>query len=312
VEATPASANNAPARIGDTRAYLQLFVTICVWGGTFPIARRAVDGADPLALAAGRYLLGAVVLLAIVRASGFRRISRRDLALCAVMGASGVVAFNVLTFAGLEFALAGDAALIMPTMPIAVTIPLAVLLFGERFGRWQVAGLALLLIGEFFVFREAVFSESVDGDRLLGIGMFFAAAGLWGVYTIAARGLSGSMDATHATAVAVWLAAGPLLLLGGVPLAREVAGGVDGDFALALAYMGALQVVVGLIWWFQGVESIGAARAALINALVPVVALVIAGLVLDEVVTVERGLGAALVVAGVAVAAGVNGRGSMA
>jgi drug/metabolite transporter (DMT)-like permease len=296
----------APARIGATRASLQLLVTITVWGGTFTVARRAVDGVDPFALAAGRYLVGALVLLALVRATGFRRIGRRDLVLCAVMGASGVIGFNVLTFAGLELALAGDAALIMPTVPTAVTIPLAVVLFHESFGRSQAAGLALLALGEFFVFRETVFTETLDGDRLLGIGMFFCAAALWGVYTIAARALSGTMDGTHATFVAVWLALGPLLVIGGVPLGREVAAGVDGDFVLALAYMGALQVVVGLIWWFQGVEGIGAARAAMINALVPVVALVIAGIVLHEEVSPERAFGAALVVAGVAVAAGIR------
>jgi drug/metabolite transporter (DMT)-like permease len=300
----------APARIGATRAYLQLLVTISVWGGTFTVARRAVDDVDPLALAAGRYLVGALVLLALVRTAGFRRLGRRDLLLCAVMGASGVVGFNILTFAGLELALAGDAALIMPTVPTAVTIPLAVLVFHERFGRWQAAGLALLALGEFFVFRETVFSESLDSDRLFGIGMFFCAAALWGIYTIAARALSGIMDGTHATFVAVWLALGPLLVVGGLPLGREVAGGVDGDFVLALGYMGALQVVVGLIWWFEGVEGIGAARAAMINALVPVVALVIAGIVLDEAVSLERAFGAALVVAGVAVAAGIRRSGA--
>jgi drug/metabolite transporter (DMT)-like permease len=224
------------------------------------------------------------------------------------MGLAGVFGFNVLTFVGLELALAGDAALVMPTVPTAVTIPLAVLVFREHFGRWQAVGLVMLACGEFLVFRSVVFTSALDGDRALGIAMFFAAAALWGVYTIAARGLAGSMEATHATTVAVWLGLLPLLVLGGLPLSREVSGGVGGDFLLALLYMGALQVVVGLVWWFQGVEGIGAARSAMINALVPVVALFIAWVVLDETVSAERAAGAALVVAGVATAAGLGPR----
>jgi len=85
-----------------------------------------------------------------------------------------------------------------------------------------------------------------------------------------------------------------------------VAGGPNGGFLLALAYMGGLQVVVGLVWWFQGVEGVGAARAALLNSLVPVVALVVAGVVLGEAVSMERAAGAALVVAGVATAASLG------
>lgn len=292
-------------RISARRAYLQLLVTVSVWGGTFTVARRAVEHADPLAVATGRYVVGAIVLWAILAARRrFTVPGRRDLLVCAIMGASGIVGFNILTFFGLEHALAGDAALIMPTMPSAVTIPAAVLLFHERFGRWQALGLGLLAAGEVLVFREAVFSSAVDSQRLAGIGLFFCAAALWGIYTIAVRFLSGRVDAAAATAWAVAIALVVLLPAGGLPLAREFSGGPGGAFLLALLYMGALQVVVGLVWWFQGVEGVGAARAAVVNSLVPVIALAIAAIVLGEGVSAERAAGAALVVTGVAVAAG--------
>lgn len=295
-------------RIGARRAYLQLLVTVTVWGGTFTIAKRAVDDVDPLALGAGRYVVGAVVLIAWAAARGGLGVPRgRDLLVCGLMGATGIVAFNMFTFLGLELALAGDAALIMPTMPAAVTIPGAVLLFGEKFGRWQLAGLVLLIFGEVLVFREAVFGHEVDGERLAGIGIFFAAAAMWGFYTLAARRLSGRVDGVTATVWAVLLSLPVLLAIGGVPLAGAVADGVSIDFGVALLYMGALQVVVGLVWWFQGVQGIGAARAAVLNSLVPVVALVIAGIVLSEDVTVERAIGAGFVVVGVAVASGMRG-----
>ena len=289
------------------RAYLQLLVTVSVWGGTFTVAKQAVADVDPLALGAGRYVVGLMVLLIFVRAQGgLTRPGRRELVLCGVMALAGIVGFNLLTFAGLELALAGDAALIMPTMPAAVTIPLAVVFFGEHFGRWQVVGLLLLIAGEVLVFREAVFGQELDGERLAGVGLFFGAAALWGVYTIAARALSGRLDGVVATTWAVILGLPLLLLVGGVQLGEAVARGPNGGFLLALAYMGGLQVVVGLVWWFQGVEGVGAARAALLNSLVPVVALVVTGVVLGEAVSLERAAGAALVVAGVATAASLG------
>lgn len=293
------------ASIGLTRAYTQLLITVVIWGGYFVVAKKAVGEASPLALSTARYAVGVVLLGALAASRGpFPRPTRKEFLVLTAMGVTSVFGFNVLSFIGFNLAPASDGALIMPTVPTLFTLPLAAFLFAERFGRWQCAGLGLLVIGEFLAFRHALFSNDISGDRLAGIGLFFAAACLWALYTICARYLGGRIRPIHATFYAVLIGTALLLPVGGLPLIRMIGDGPSPGLVAAIVYLGLLQTVVGLVWWFQGIQAIGASRAAVMNTLVPVVALFLSAVFLDDIPSMERMAGAALVVCGVAVAAG--------
>lgn len=283
------------------RAYVQLLIVIFIWGGYFVVAKKAVGEASPLALSAGRYIIGGLALAALAVRAGLPRVNRREMLLIAAMGATSVFGFNILSFVGLDLAPASDAALVMPTVPTLFVIPLAAILFGERFGRVQLVGLALLLAGELLVFREALFSDELDQDRIVGIGCFFAAAFLWAMYTLCARALGDGLDPIHATFYAVAFGTMLLLPVGGYAFAREAAQGSPG-FLAAILYLGVLQTVIGLVWWYEGIQAIGAAKAAVMNTLVPVVALALGAIFLDETPSAARVVGGTLVVAGVIVA----------
>ena len=157
------------------------------------------------------------------------------------------------------------------------------------------------------MFRHALFSNDISGERLAGIGLFFAAACLWALYTICARFLGGRIGPIHATFYAVLIGTALLLPIGGLSFGRMIADGPSPGLLAAIVYLGLLQTVVGLVWWFQGIQAIGASRAAVMNTLVPVVALFLAAVFLDDTPSLERAAGAALVVCGVAVAAGRRG-----
>lgn len=289
------------------RAYTQLLITVVIWGGYFVVAKKAVDEASPLALATARYALGTVLLGALAATCGpFPKPNAKEWLVLGGMGVTSVIGFNVLSFVGFRYAPASDGALILPTIPTLFTLPLAALLFREQFGRMQFGGLLLLLLGEFFVFRAEVFSGDIGGERLAGISMFVTAAALWGMYTICARFLGGRLSPIHATFYAVAIGTVLLLPFGGIPLWDLASEGPSNGMIAAIIYLGFLQTVVGLIWWFEGVQAIGAGRAAVMNTLVPVVALFLAAVFLDDVPSPERVFGAILVVGGVAFAAGLR------
>lgn len=303
--ATETAARPAPvhAAVSVPRAYVQLLITIIIWGGYFVVAKKAVGEASPLALSTGRYVIGGLALFVLaLRMGPFPRPSRRELYVLSAMGATSVFGFNILSFVGLDLAPASDAALLMPTTPSLFVLPMAMVLFGEHFGRRQAAGLGLLLVGEFFVFRHALFSEDISGERLAGIVCFVGTAFLWAIYTICARFLGGRLSPVHATLYGVAFGLALLLPIGAWPLTEALTDSPSAGLLGALLYLGILQTVLGLVWWFEGIQAIGASRAAVINTLVPVVALVFAALFLDEVPGPERVFGAALVIGGVAFA----------
>ena len=67
----------------------------------------------------------------------------------------------------------------------------------------------------------------------------------------------------------------------------------------AIAYLGALGTVVAFLWFYQGVQKIGPARASIFLSFVPVFGVLIAALVLGEPILVSMIVGGAMVVGGV-------------
>jgi hypothetical protein len=68
---------------------------------------------------------------------------------------------------------------------------------------------------------------------------------------------------------------------------------------LLLFYLGVFGTVVGFVWYYEGIKSIGPSRASQFINLVPVSAIVLAFFLLDEPITASLAIGAALVVVGV-------------
>ena len=67
--------------------------------------------------------------------------------------------------------------------------------------------------------------------------------------------------------------------------------------------------MLALLLWIGSVKALGSSRTALYNCLTPVIAALVAWLVLGERPHPQQGLGALLVIAGVLVTVGVGSRG---
>lgn len=187
---------------------------------------------------------------------------------------------------------------------------------------------ALVLFGcvQITMFAGAVIArEAVPARRWIGAGVAFtglvllcapggaavpllptlamAAAGVgWGVYSLAGRGSRDALAGTAANFVlALPVAAGVALALG-VPF-QAAPGGV----ALAVA-SGAVTSGLGYALWYAVLPELGAARAAVAQLTVPVIAAAAGVVVLAEPLGWRFGIAAVLVLGGVAVAS-LKGRG---
>jgi len=67
----------------------------------------------------------------------------------------------------------------------------------------------------------------------------------------------------------------------------------------ALAYLGFLASSVGLIWWNQGIEKVGASRAGIFMNGAPVSSMLLSALFLGEKIVLSQIIGAAMVLTGV-------------
>lgn len=156
------SATDRRHGLEDTRV---LAAVLCViWGLMFVVQRLALEDAPPLWVAAGRATIGALVL--VVFAGRVRALSRRGVAVAAVLGITNQFAFLGLQVAGLRTVGAGPAAAIIYLQPVLVVLASGPLL-GEQLTPPRVAGALLGFAGVAVVGLHQSAEASTTGVLLL-------------------------------------------------------------------------------------------------------------------------------------------------
>lgn len=267
------------------------------------ISRHGVTTAlGPLELAILRYGVPALVLLPLLVKTGLfpARLPRRRLGLL-VLG--GGMPFGLLVLAGAQWAPAAHMGVL-----VAGSVPLftafgARLAHGERITGVRMAGL-LLIGGGMAVFGFGGLGDAVHTWR--GDLLFVLAAMAWAVYTLAFRG-SGLTPWQGAALINAWssLLLLPVLLAFGAP---KLLTAPWGDVAWQALGQGVVAGLLGIVTYMAAIARLGAARASLSAALVPVSTALGAAWLLGEPLGALTLAASGLVACGVALASGVWGR----
>jgi drug/metabolite transporter (DMT)-like permease len=121
----------------------------------------------------------------------------------------------------------------------------------------------------------------------------------WTAYTIGIRRIGGRLSALRVTALTM-LTGTPGLVLVGIPgLLGLKLGAVHSAAWGGLAYSTLLSLVASYILWSRGVQKLGPSRAALFMCLTPLVATLVAMVLLGEQPTLAHLIGGGLIVGGV-------------
>ncbi|WP_035984591.1 DMT family transporter [Leptolyngbya sp. KIOST-1] len=280
--------------------YLKLLATMLFWGGTFIAGRLVVQEMGPFAAAFCRFAIASVALLLLTHAvEGALPWPPRRLWLpIALLGLTGIFAYNVFFFSGLRTVEAGRAALIIALNPVAIALGAAVV-FKDRLRRLQLIGIALSLVGAGVVISDGDPLRLLRGDGGLGEVFMLGCVVSWMSYTLLGKAVMAELPPFAATTYAC--GTGALLLLGpalGDDLLGAIATASVTTWA-GLLYLGILGSAVGFSWYYDGLKQLGPARAGVFINLVPVFAIVLAAVVLQEIPTSSLLLGGSLVIAGV-------------
>ena len=141
---------------------------------------------SPMALAAGRVSLAALVFLAVWAAIGRERVALADLGRIAVAALLGIVLNQLLFLSGLARTTATNAIVLGASIPVFTT-GVALLLKRERATRYKLTGLALALGGTLAITGLSRFDAGSGGlvGNLLILGNSLAYA----FYLVTSRGL---------------------------------------------------------------------------------------------------------------------------
>jgi drug/metabolite transporter (DMT)-like permease len=290
----------------DPRSWLPSFILLgAIWGSSFLFIKVGVAELHPVYVTLGRVAAGAVTLLIVMAV--LRERLPRDWRLwghLTVIGAVGVAVPFTLFGYGEQRISSLLAGIWNATTPLVV-LPLAVLVFRtEKMTARKAVGMALGFLGVLIVLGVW---EGIGGAQFIGQLMCFAAAACYGVVIpyqkrfIADRPVSGLALAAAQVVTATVLLAVIAPLVAGAPtaptdLSLEAIGSV-----LAL---GALGTGLAFVLHMRNIRLVGASTASMVTYLIPVFAVFIGVVVLDEHLTWHQPVGALVVLVGVAISQG--------
>ncbi|MEU8202507.1 DMT family transporter [Streptosporangium sp. NPDC049046] len=277
---------------GPVEAATAMFLVGTLAGVSGVIGEYPVYGGQAL-----RYLLAAVILLAVARLAGLRfvRLTPRETALLAALSLTGLVIFNVCV---IEATRHGGPALVGTVLG---TVPLALALLGGRPSPRLVGAAAVVVAG-------ATVATGLGSGDLTGLLWSLGALGCEVCFSLLAIPLLPKLGAVRVSAYSVTLAV-PMLVVTGllvdgaamirVPTAPELAG---------LGYQSLIVTSVAFFLWYDALPRLGPATAGLFAGLIPVGAIATGAVLGLGVPSAPDLLGAALVVAGIVI--GLSSAGS--
>jgi drug/metabolite transporter (DMT)-like permease len=296
---------------------LLLLLMAIIWGTNYSVVKFAFQELDPQAFNAARMLIASTVFLSIIgvlrlsaRPSEFAappqgaetifrtptRLSARDVAELAVLGFVGHFLYQYFFIGGLALTTVANSSLMLASTPVVIAIIGAV--FGyERVGLRHWAGAALSLAGIYIVVGRGV---DIGGRGFTGDLMMVAAVVCWAIYTLGSRRLVSRHSPVGVTGLS--MAIGTLVY---VPVMWSHVRGVnwaslDWRTWASIVYSSIFALGVAYTIWYAGVRQIGSARTSVYSNLIPIVAMVTAVAFLGEPVRLTNAIGAAAVLAGVA------------
>ncbi|MCA8882314.1 MAG: DMT family transporter [Rhodobacteraceae bacterium] len=284
------------------------FAIICatlsqiMWAGNF-VAGRALRGTvDPITLNFLRWSLASVLLVPILirdRAQ-IREALRQAPGRIALLALLSVTLFNLLLYSGLQTATTAEAGIITGLSPIFILL-LAHLWGDHKLGGGEIAGGALAFGGAMLVlFGRANATMGMSG---IGAPVFLLGAALvWALYTFLYQQFR--LTLKPVTAMAVLTTLGSVFMLPLLPFARTPLGALEitPQIAMAIAYITLCAGILAFLCWQIGLRVLGPTRVAPFLQLIPVFAMLLGALILDEAVGTVQIAGLALVLSGVILA----------
>ncbi len=278
---------------------LAILVLVLIWGTNFSVVKVALRELSPLAFNALRFILASSILFVFLHPTrATLNIERRDIPTFIGLGLLGNVLYQVLFIYGVHWTLAGNAALMLATVPIFVSL-FSTLLHHEKIGPAGWAGVLLSVAGICLVVWGGVRGPQFGAETVRGDITMLGAAVAWSAYTVGAAPLVQRYGPLKATAGTMWIGTVVLVLISTPALLVQEWSTVSVGAWSGVVFSGALSIALAYIIWYYGVRHLGSSRTAVYSNTVPLVALLVAWMTLGETPTWTQLAGAGSIVGGV-------------
>lgn len=277
--------------------FLALGIVYILWGSTAPAIKIAVAVMPPWWLAAFRFAIAGGVLWTWVRVRGVALPSARECAWAALTGTILLVLGNGVFAYALQSLPSGIGALFFALAPLAMAL-LSFAFYGERFSPLAIVGIGIGFGGMVFLYSPSGGQHLALWPTILGAFSSLA----WALGSVLQR-RSRASDVVQMSALQMLFAAMILLVMALVSREHLTPAAFTPVSVGALAYLivfGSIVAFSAFLWLLNNVSTTLASTYSYVN---PVVSLVIGIGFLHEGFSLRLGIGAAVILLGVAVMA---------
>lgn len=270
-----------------------------LWGASFLFMRIAGPEFGAFALVEVRVAIAAAVLLPLLLIRGQGKDITKNWLPLGILGIHNTaLPFLLLTWATL-FLSAGIAGILNATAPIFAAI-IAWLWLGERLTISRSAGLLVGTVGVWLLVRDKVGASM--GDTTLAV-----IAALGGAFLYGTGGNFTRRYASHIKplAVATGSQIGATLVLLPVAIMTWPETSISSTAWAAAIIMGLFSTALAYILYFRLIANTGPTNAITVTYLIPLFAMILGAVVIDEPITVSMLVGCAVILLGTALATGL-------
>lgn len=249
-----------------------------LWGGSFVAIEVGLATVPPLLLAAVRYDVAAVAVVAyaLATADRWRPRTRADVLAVATVGGLVVAGYQSLLFLGEQQVSGAVAAIVVSLSPVLTVGIAAAVVPGDGLGTTGYAGVALGFLGVLLVVDPTGGAASLTGLALVFGGAVCFASG-----SVLLRELDPALPDRSVQAWAMVLGA-LVLHLGSLARGETVPATWTPEAVGALAYLGVVSGAGAYLLYFELLDRVGASEVNLVAYVEPVVATALSWLLLGH------------------------------
>lgn len=297
----PGNRNNAdtPKDPNVLKAELLLLVVVCIWAIHYPIAKYALSGMNIFVFNSMRYIVATIVAW-ILFAARSRWVPVTDWKPVIIAGIVASVIYQITFIIGLNLTTAGNAAVLLATSPLWT------IFFHAKIHREHISvpvwlGMLFSLSGVVLIIIGSGKKMELGGNELTGDLVSLAAAALWGLNSNLQKPLLVRHSAMQLTLIMVSIGAVGLTLAA-VPVFPSISWQTIPWMIYGAAVLsGAFSIGIANMFWSYGIQRLGPGRTANFYNLVPILAFILAFVILKEVVLMIQVVGAIITVLGVGI-----------
>ena len=282
-------------------AYLLLILTTLFWSGNFIVGKAAsLYEIPPFSLNFYRWFFAGLILLpfTIKEIINKKNYIFANIGFFIILGITSITIFNSIVYYSLYYTQVISGVLMISTIPVWI-IFISSILNIEKTNAFQIVGVALSLVGVFFIITKADIEilKNLDfnkGDLTMIIAMFS-----WAIYSALLK--KKKYEISQITLLEVVIITGLVFL---IPIYFiEMSMGnlikLEKPFYLTLIYVVLLPGLASFFFWIKGISIIGANRAGVFLHLMPIFGAAMAMLIFDEKFMFYHFLGAIFILIGI-------------